>query len=171
MAPRRVRVAKPTDHDHEDVVVDTNVLAHSENGASVHRATCLEFILWLVDDPQRLWVLDDTGKARPAVETSVLWAEYNETLSSTSTSMLLFQQLLASERVCFAARPKRDLRELIQDIIPRNQRDRAILGAACGSGSRWLVTHDDDDFDAPARLRCQRELAVQVTDTEARSAA
>ncbi|MGD9958815.1 hypothetical protein [Nocardioides sp.] len=151
-------------HDHDDVVVDTNVLAHSDNRHSTFHADALEFLLWLIDGSEHNWVLDDNGKDAPLLKTSLIWTEYQETLSQVSSAMLLFKSALDTGRVCFATRPSQAQRLLIRGLVPRNRKDRVVLGAAANSGSKWLVTNDFDDFDDPTRAACQSLLDVSVTD-------
>jgi len=155
---------------HDDVVVDTNVLSLSDNEKDPRQGDCLEFLTWLTSDADWHWVLDDNGKMAPAIDTSLLWAEYNDTLSPMGTGMLLFQQMLGAERVCFATRPDQDLRDRIRTLIPRNGRDRVIFGAACNSATRWLVTCDDDDFPADVRDDARRDFGVEVSDPSFRRA-
>ena len=149
---------------HDDVVVDTNVLGHSDNDGSTRQGECLDFLIWLSGEEDRFWTMDDNGKQAPVLDTSLLWAEYNDTLSPVGTAMLLFQQMLGLERVCFASRPDQGLRQRLQRSIPNNKRDRVILGAACTSATKWLVTCDESDFTIKVREEYWSDLGVRVTD-------
>lgn len=150
-------------HEHADVVIDTNVLAHSGNPMSHHHADALDFIISVVDEDGRSWVMDDNGKAAPLLESSLLWSEYQQTLAPTSVAMILFQQMLSRGRVCFAARPSQDVRNKIRRLVPRNGKDRVVLGAAVNSGSKWLVTNDQTDFSDSVRDECGRDWGVRVS--------
>jgi hypothetical protein len=150
-------------HPHADVVVDTNVLAHSANESSVEHADSIEFLVWLSEEPHRFWALDDNGKSAPMLQTSLLWAEYQGTLSPSSTAMLLFQQVIAAGRLCFAERPRKSQRTTIMELLPRNRKDRVVLGAAVNTGSKWLVSNDYADFTADVRARCLNELGVRIS--------
>jgi hypothetical protein len=151
-------------HDHEDVVVDTNVMSHGDNENSVFHADALDFLIWLIDETERHWVLDDNGRDAPLISTSLIWAEYSGTVARAGTAMLLFQQALDLGRVCFARRPGEQQSRLIRRLVPRNPKDRVVLGAAANSGSRWLVTNDSDDFDDVTCEACQEQLNVKITD-------
>lgn len=156
-------------HPHADVVVDTNVLAHSVNEASVEYADSLDFVIWLSEETNRFWALDDNGKSAPLLQTSLLWAEYQSTLSATSTTMLLFQQVVLAGRVCFAERPRDSQRRKIVELLPRNKKDRVVLGAATNSGSKWLVSNDYGDFTADVRIRCLNEFGVRISGPQSRA--
>ncbi|WP_169741740.1 hypothetical protein [Nocardioides aequoreus] len=124
----------------------------------------MDFLVWLIDDSERNWVLDDNGKNAPVLQTSLIWAEYQQTLSQVSSAMLLFQQALDAGRVCFATRPNQTQSRIIRGLISQNRKDRVVLGAAANSGSKWLVTNDFDDFDDFTRAACQSKLNVTITD-------
>jgi hypothetical protein len=157
-------------HDHADVVVDTNVLAHSENPNNPFHADSLDFLAWLGEQRDRYWAMDDNGKAAPVLDTSLLWCEYRTTLAPTATALLLFAQLLQAGRVCFADRPNQQQRQRINKLVPHNRKDRVVLGTAVNSGSRWLVTSDENDFSADVRTACARDLGVLVSGVSTRPA-
>lgn len=163
MAKKSQRRADTSSHDHSDVVIDTNVLAHSANSTSHYHADALEFLIAVVDQGERYWVLDDNGKAAPLLETSLLWSEYQQTLAPTSVAMILFQQMLAGGRVCFATRPGEEVRNRIRRLVPGNAKDRVVLGAAVQSGSKWLVTNDEADFSDSVRDVCECDWAVTIS--------
>jgi hypothetical protein len=116
------------------------------------------------------WILDDNGKAAPDKHTSLLYAEYNQTLSPQGFPLTLFQFCLANGRVAFAKRPDQGVREAITRLIPRNKKDRVVLGAACGSADRVLVSNDNDDFSQTARREAYDLLQVVILDTAEASA-
>lgn len=150
-------------HDHRDVVVDTNVLAHSANQNTSFHADALDFLAWLGEEYDLHWAMDDNGKAAPVLGTSLLWAEYQETLAPNATALLIFSQLLQTGRVCFSDRPSQQQRERIRTLVPRNKKDRVVLGAAVNSGSKWLVTNDEDDFSPETREACFKDFEVHIS--------
>ncbi|WP_371405246.1 hypothetical protein OHA10_06440 [Kribbella sp. NBC_00662] len=159
-------------HKHRDVVVDANVLAHSDNANSFYYVDALELIDWIVEQGGAVkWAMDDNGKTAPAIETSTIYAEYIGTVSPQCPALLIFQNLLSqSGRVCFADRPDQSLRNTIRKLVPRNKKDQVVLGAACGSGSRWLVSGDLNDFPDDLRDECEDLLNVRITDCSERAA-
>ena len=158
----KVRKAALGGHSHSDVVIDTNVLSHSENTGSEFHADSLELVVLVAESNDLFWVLDDNGKSAPAIETSLLWAEYQDTLSPTCSALLILQQLLSAGRVCFSDRPDLRLRKQIEGLVPKNKRDRVVLGAAVNSGSKRLVTNDWADFGEDVRRKCKKQLGVVV---------
>lgn len=157
--------------DHErDVVIDTNVLKACENDAISFNPEALDFLAWFTAEEDLCWAMDDNGKKRPLLDTSVLWSEYHTTLDPVGTAMLLFAQLSARQRVVFSDRPSESVRNKIAKLIPRNKKDRAVLGAATTACSRWLVSEDDDDFPMDVRDKALDLFGVQITGVEARVA-
>lgn len=153
------------DECRHDVVLDTNVLAHANNPNISYQSGALAVLQWVAETTVR-WVLDDQGKSAPDPNTSVMYAEYIRTLPPQGVSLALFIECLANGRVDFAPRPNRDIRQVLRSIIPRNTRDQAVLGAACGSSDRVLISNDFDDFNGAARRRVSQELGVTVLDSD-----
>lgn len=151
--------------DH-DVTIDTCVLVHACNREVAKHASCLDLLLTLREDTRLRWVLDDNGKAAPAIETSLLYAEYHESLSPQSVPLVLLASFLAFERVTFAPRPNRVVREKIQRLIPKNHRDRVVLGAAAMSRGHVLVTNDFKDFSPRVRNEAKSDLDVRIVDSD-----
>jgi hypothetical protein len=160
----KARKVASKNHEHEDFVIDTNILANSANDGSPHQADCLRFIVAL-SESGAFWALDDNGKNAPVIDTSLLWAEYGETVSPQAPAMLILQSLLG-DRVCFADRPDERTRKLIRALVPANKRDQVILGAATGAGSRRLVSGDFSDFSVVVRKSCAKNLKVFVLDAD-----
>jgi hypothetical protein len=162
---KRKKDKKPLrEHNHRDVVIDTNVLAHSHLKRDPNHPDAVAFVSWVANEEDLLWVFDDHGGVAPEFDTSVLLSEYHETLSKQSSAYLLFLNvILRTERYCWANRPGQHTRELIRKMVPRNKRDRAILGGAVGCGNHWLVSNDYDDFTDDVRDECLDRFGVQVT--------
>lgn len=160
----------PPDHAHRDVVIDANVLAHSDNEDSYYYLQALDLIDWVVSE-DLWWAMDDNGKCAPAVETSLIYTEYINTVSPQCPALIIFQNLLQrGDRVCFAERPGQALRNEIRKLVPNNPKDRVVLGAACGTGSRWLVSGDLTDFSDEVRTKCESAFDVRITDCSERAA-
>ena len=149
-----------------DVVLDTNALSHAEQPSKATHQSSLRLIEWLRDESDVRWILDDQGKNAPDPTTSLLASEYWATLKPGGASLNVFTAYLGSGRVGFAPRPNSSVRKVIQTLVPRNKKDRAVLGAAVGSADRVLISNDYDDFPSNIRERCLGDLCVQVLDTD-----
>ena len=131
-----------------DIVVDTNVFGHADNSGERRHAASLALLVWLREADTVRLVLDHQGKSEPDPEkTSVLYMEYRDTLSPQGLGAALVSHLLATaERHRFVPRPSHQVSEQIRALVPRNKRDRAVLGAAAGSLDRLLASNDLTDF-------------------------
>lgn len=144
-----------------DVVIDTNVLSHADNEAMAERLASVAVLQWMSAGEQK-WVVDDQGRVQPDPMTSVLISEYMTTLAPQSYGRAVFIQCMQTQRLAFAPRPDRQTRELIQRLVPRNPKDRAVLGAAAGSTDRVLVSNDLSDFTDEVRDEADVALGVLI---------
>lgn len=144
-----------------DIVIDTNVMSHSANPNCVDFPSALAVIEWLRNSSISL-VFDDLGKNKPDPSTSLLYTEYRNTLPIGSAAMVLVMTMLQQGRVTFSSRPARTQAEKINGMLPKNKKDRAVLGAALGSVDKVLVTNDWSDFSQKVRSRCLKEFSVHV---------
>ncbi|MFK4483636.1 hypothetical protein [Curtobacterium sp. AB7] len=149
----------------KDVVLDTNVLSHAENAGSSFQETAFAVLEWLRNADAR-WVLDDQGKDAPNPHTSLLFQEYRATLSPQSPALRMLIEFLSFQRVIFAARPGKELRDSIRELVPRNVKDRAVLGAACGSENRVLVSNDMTDFSTGVRDAVWDQFEVNIVTSD-----
>lgn len=144
-----------------DVVVDTNILSHSDNAGSTYQESAIGVLSW-IRSSSVTWMLDDQGQTAPDPSTSLLYAEYRRTLSQQGAAMILFAACLQNGRVRFAPRPTEAVRRQIRSLIPRNTGDRAVLGAACGTQDRTLVSNDLTDFSDAVRDSVEEKFGVWV---------
>ncbi|GCB55849.1 hypothetical protein rerp_22570 [Rhodococcus erythropolis] len=148
------------------LVVDTCVLAHSLNGPNKFNSSAIELMQHILGDATICLILDDTGKRSPNAETSLLYSEYKRTLPPNSFPLVVLTRLLGSQRVIFADRPSVSDRKKIAKLIPKNKKDRAVLGAAVSSIDRFLVSNDFDDFNISVRSKVGKELHVVVLSSD-----
>ena len=148
-----------------DVVLDTNVLSHADNAGAPQHESALRVLEWM-SGCDVLWILDDQGKSAPDPATSVLYSEYRRTLAPQGYAITLFIACLGSNRIRFARRPDRPIRESVKRLVPRNTRDQAVLGAAHGSTDRVLVSNDMRDFSPRVREDTKHELSVMILDSD-----
>lgn len=147
-----------------DVVLDTNVLSHADNGNAAEHATALAVLGWM-DDSEVTWVLDDQGKNAPDPQTSVLYAEYRATLAPQGFAISVFIRCLGFGRVAFSPRPDREMRAKLRALVPANVKDQAVLGAAVGSTNKVLVSNDLRDFSPAVRATADSALDVLILDS------
>ncbi|MFD9769094.1 hypothetical protein ACFWXE_02060 [[Kitasatospora] papulosa] len=146
----------------QDFVIDTCVLAHAcQENYPLHESA-FSLVEWLGGQSKAQWVLDDNGKKAPAIETSLLYAEYHSTLSPQSLPLMLLARYMRFGLVKFSARPKQQLRDKIREMVPRNKKDQVVLGAAAGSIDRVLFSNDEDDFSQEVRRDATSSLDVSI---------
>lgn len=148
-----------------DVIIDTNVLSHAENSGASQQVSALE-VLTSMRASTVLWVLDDQGKAAPDPATSLLFQEYRATLNPQGIAMTLLVECLSYGRIAFAPRPDQATRNFIRKLIPRNNNDRVVLGAAHGSSDRVLVSNDLSDFSLDVRDEARDSLKVTIVTSD-----
>ncbi|TWS17833.1 type II toxin-antitoxin system VapC family toxin [Tsukamurella asaccharolytica] len=148
-----------------DIVLDTNVLSHAENSTFEHHDSAKCILEWMRGS-STLWVVDNTGKSKPDPKTSLLFAEYRATLQPMGAPLQLFTMCLLTGRVVFAERPNQANRSRIRKLIPRNNKDQAVLGAALDAEDQVLVSNDLDDFSPNVRDTIRKVLGVNVVHTQ-----
>lgn len=155
-----------TDICSDDFVIDTCVLAHSCQGSYPLHASSLALVEWIMGQSKAKWTLDDNGKKAPAVETSVLYAEYQATLPPQSLPLILLARYLQFGLVNFSSRPNQQIRNSVRDLIPRNKKDQVVLGATAGSVNKILVSNDEDDFPYDVRITAEAALGVTILSSD-----
>jgi hypothetical protein len=144
-----------------DIVLDANILGHAGNPTS-HFFDSAVSVIQQVLDSDLILQLDDTGKAKPAMETSNLYREYQNCIVPQSLASSFLVAMLLSGRVEFQPRPKRDIWKKCQTHVPRNNGDAIVLGVAVLSESRDLVSNDLNDFSHQVRRDIKRSLRVHI---------
>ncbi|OQQ25916.1 hypothetical protein A6410_18755 [Prescottella equi] len=119
----------------------------------------------LLGDSSVKLVLDDYGKSAPDTRTSLLFHEYHQTLPPQSLPLVMVTTLLQFQRVVFSTRPHQSVSKEINKLIPKNKKDRTVLGAASTSEDRILVTNDFDDFPTHIREQIAKKVGVSVVST------
>ena len=145
----------------DDIVLDTNVLAHSQNPNEQRYDHCCALLDRILNCSTKIAV-DEGFSLDHAHNRSYIGSEYLDNLRFGSLPFSVISQLAASKRVSFLAKraPEREQRIINQSV--RNVIDRAFLGVACNSQEKILVSHDFVDFQAQKRLFLRREIGVDI---------
>jgi hypothetical protein len=149
----------------EDIVIDTNVLAHSQNPNEVRYQECCEMLNKLLQC-STVVAVDEGFSLNRANNRSHIGHEYLENLSHGSLAFSVLSKLAVSKRVKFLPKraPRREQRIINQSV--RNRFDRAFLGVAFNSTEGIFVSHDFQDFQPHKRSFILRELAIDICEAQ-----
>ena len=159
----RLLQPKPRHDAMDDVVVDTNVLAHAENPNDAWFEASRGFFSALLASNVR-WCLDEGFSPVESQNRSRIYSEYRATVLPVDLGMQVLAHLAGTGRVQLVPRPSSAVRQQIRRLVPRNTRDRVFIEVAYGCVDRLLVSHDYADFHDHCRSALRTSLAVDVID-------
>ena len=144
-----------------DIVIDTNVLVHSQNPQEPRCALSRVFLERLRDSTSKLAV-DEGFSLDRAQNNSFIGYEYIENLSFGSLAFSIVVKMASSKRIDFVPKraPEREQRIINQHI--RKKVDRVFVGVAYNSQEHMLVSHDFEDFQEAKRQYFRREINVNI---------
>ena len=145
----------------EDIVIDTNVLAHMHNDQEARQPESIAFAKAMILAETMLCV-DKGFDTDPAKNRSIIGAEYIEHLVFGSLGFALIARLAAAGRIVEYKKkpPQRESKKLDQSI--RKQSDKAFLGVAVNSKNKICVSHDYRDFQAEKRATLKNTIRVKI---------
>lgn len=144
-----------------DVVIDANVWIHAVNESHPESEASRKLVFSL-SEHEVIIVFDDTSKNQPALETSLIVNEVLGVLGYGSYFQTLVSSLANLGRVRFAPRATGQTKRTCESLLPRNRADQVVLGTACATDSRHLVTNDFADFSTAVRKDIRKGLKVFV---------
>lgn len=150
----------------DDVVIDTNVLAHSGNPSNALFDASRDFLVAVLESSIS-WCIDQGFSLVEAQNRSRIFSEYLATVPPTDLGLQVLARLAATGRVNIIDRPMRSVREQIRHLIPGNPGDRVFVEVAYGSRDHILVSHDESDFHDQCRAQLEHGLGVIVLDAAA----
>lgn len=144
-----------------DLVVDTNVLVHSQNPRETRFADAVR-LLQLVLACDAVLCLDEGFDTEPSRNRSMIAGEYLQNLQFGSVALAFVTQMAQTLRIKqLPRRPSLAQSRRINQLL-RNRTDRTFLSVAINSTHRVLVSHDFVDFQPAKRRTIRRELEVAV---------
>ena len=147
----------------DDVVVDTNILAHSGNPSNASFDAARHFLLDLLRS-STAWCMDPGFSLIESQNRSRILSEYLATVPPTDLGLQVLARLAATGRITIVDRPTRSVRGQIRRLVPGNPGDRVFVEVAYGSTDHVLVSHDESDFHPECRAQLRERLGVIVLD-------
>ena len=145
----------------DDVVVDTNVIAHAQNPAEARFADSEALLRCFLELHTSLCV-DEGFDMDEARNQSHICSEYLQHIHFGSLGFTVISYLATNGRIKQLPRlATRTVSRRINQLL-RNRMDRAFLNVACNSTEMVLVSHDYTDFQARKRTTIRKELGVRV---------
>lgn len=145
-----------------DVVLDANVLGHSQNPevAEFHDSRALVAAL---RDGAVVLVVDEGFSLVESENRSILGHEYRAQIRAGSDAFYLLMECFAGLRGKWVSSRVNDAdRRKVNREVAANTRDRLYVRIAINSDSRTLVSHDFSDFSAVCRQRLKSQVLVDV---------
>lgn len=144
-----------------DLVIDTNVLVHSQNPQEPRHPDSVALLQALLDSTALLCV-DEGFACDPGANRSHIGSEYLNHLRAGSLALTVVTRLAQTNRIRQLARtaPPPTKKRVNQMIA--NRRDRIFLSVAFNSGERILASHDYTDFQVSKRGAIEKELGVHI---------
>ncbi len=144
-----------------EIVVDTNVLAHCHNESEPRCVDALEFLEALLASEAALCA-DEGFSTTESDNRSLIGSEYLELLPFGSPGLNAVQFLASNDRLRFyPKRPSQAISRRVQQLL-RNKKDRVFLGVAWHCESRILASHDFLDFSDEKRRTISSDLDIEV---------
>ena len=150
----------------DDIVLDTNVLVHSQNPNEQRYDHCCALLDCLLNCSTKIAV-DEGFSLKHENNQSHIGYEYLDNLSFGSLAFSTISILATSKRISFLPKraPQREHRIIIQSV--RNTFDRVFLGVAYNSQEKILVSHDFIDFHTKKRDFFRNEIGVDIIEAHA----
>lgn len=147
----------------DDVVVDTNVLAHADNPGHAFFESSREFFSALLE-AETAWCLDEGFHPLESGNLSRVYSEYRATVLPIGLGLQVLAHLAATGRIRLVSRANSRVRGQIRRIVPHNTVDRLFVELAYGSTEHVLVSHDYSDFHEDCRTVLLARLGVEIVD-------
>jgi hypothetical protein len=145
----------------DDIVVDTNVFAHTQNPNNEHFSASVTFTNSLLDSDVLLCV-DKGFQLDESKNRSIICYEYLQHIVFGSPAYFVILKLAMDGRIMQLDRlTNRSTSRKINQLLA-NKHDRTFLNVACNSSDKTLVSHDYVDFSIAKRRTIKREIDVDV---------
>ena len=149
----------------DDLVIDTNVWAHSYDPRNALFTGASHFIELFMNSDTKL-VFDEGFESDEAKNTSGIFSEYKNQLSPTSTSFIFLSKILemGRYRICSTNVSAKD-----RGIINKNvtdPTDRKFVKVAINAEDHFLVSNDSGAFPDVTNRILQRQCGVKVFNAE-----
>ena len=147
-----------------DIVLDANVLAHSNNPERTDYFASANDLLSILLTTHTKLCLEKGFSLDPATNKSRILHEYRPFLINGTLAYTLIATLAGSDRIAGTdTRVSPQNAKLIKNKVNDNT-DRIFIRVALNTVDRVLVSHDDDAFPDAVRSLFKAEISVRVVD-------
>lgn len=149
-----------------DIVIDTNVFAHSSNPESGY-FICASTLLEKIVTGDFELAVDEFFFAEEASNTSGIYSEYLEHLNGCELAKSVLSTLIDEGRIkSLSTKVSNGIRGFINQGVP-DATDRKFVRVAVNSNNRVLVSNDLRDFHKKFRKESKKKLKIYLlTSTE-----
>ncbi|MCL1928989.1 MAG: hypothetical protein FWG07_09410 [Treponema sp.] len=153
-----------------DIVIDTNVLLHSNNRNDVHYHSANETLKLVLHNDLFLCV-DDIFDIDKTKNTSIIGHEYNTHVIPGTSAICFILDRVTKRKI----RPiitknyknvKLKLSKMIKKGEVKNRHDVTFVIVAYGSQDKMLVSNDYDDFNKENRKYISNKFQVSILDSD-----
>lgn len=153
-----------------DIVIDNNVLMHSDNEQEPRRNQCVVLLRMLRNCQTHLCV-DDGFSLDEAKNRSHIGGEYLRHLRFGSIGFAIVSHLAQSSRIRLVPRKvPQDVSKHIRKQVNKGP-DRTYVKVAFNSTDKTLASHDFEDLPQPVRDRLRNAIGVRILAADAASVA
>lgn len=153
-----------------DIVVDTNVLVHTNNTNTHYNKSAIETLKYIQRYNIQICV-DDVFDIDESKNTSVIGHEYIKHIrSGTFAYAFLLERIFARKIVQIRKKEfggvKRKLNRKVINKEMTNTHDITFVIVTYGSSSKLLISNDYDDFNEVIRKYVLNEFSVSILDSD-----
>lgn len=150
----------------DDLVIDTNVLVHTQNPECQYFSPAVDFVGKIISSNTYLCV-DNGFDLDESRNRSLVCHEYLKHLVFGSPGYSLIVAAASNGRISEVdRRAPRAIAKKIDRLLPNNKHDRTFANIAFNSLCKYLITHDFTDFSEDCRQELDSELGVFVRTAE-----
>jgi hypothetical protein len=153
-----------------DIVVDTNVLVHTNNMNTHYYKSSVETLMHIKRSNIKICV-DDVFNIDESKNTTVIGHEYIKHIrNGTFAYAFLLEKIHSGNIVQIRKKEfgnvKRKLNRKVMNREMTNKYDIAFVIVAYGSNNKTLVSNDCDDFNEAIREYVLNEFSVSILDSD-----
>lgn len=143
-----------------DLTIDTNVLMHACNPNEDRFGDAVLFLTALLAAAATKLAIDDGFNLDPAINKSLIGAEYLQklvpgSLASSVVAALALQQRIAIHSSSLSVQHNKKLNQMVS-----NRRDRTFIKVCTNSVGKSLVSHDFLDFPKAKRKDLSKHFGI-----------
>jgi len=145
----------------EQIVVDTNVIAHADNPISGFQRDSKRLLIRILQRADTHLAFDRAPASTESSNQSQILCEYLEHVNfATPLGQNFLKSIFESNLFAVVGRTRnqREKKIIIREVS--DKLDRLFLRVACMTNSRKFFSHDFDDFPQTKRTRLKRELRI-----------